>query len=285
MALKPALSIADHITLLQNRGMVFADSKLAAAFLAKNNYFRLNIYFHKLMDAPDHFPAGVTFERVIEIYGQDQWLRNRLLSILEPIEIVTKANLVNYLGTTYGSDCFYHYGFCLDRAEHQAVFDIFQTEISRRCKDPVVIHHHNKYGGVFPIWVVVDYLSMNALSRYYANLKGNDKKQIASAAFYVNEVHLENWLHVLCVLRNICAHYGYLYRRDFALKPKITKRMNWPQQNGSLFALCLVMRELSDKARWQEFLTAVDQKLAATPSFSLADYGFPADWRQRLARP
>ena len=54
MALKPALSVHDQIELLRQRGMTIDDEKKATAFLQSNHYYRLNIYFHKLMDSPDH---------------------------------------------------------------------------------------------------------------------------------------------------------------------------------------------------------------------------------------
>jgi abortive infection bacteriophage resistance protein len=87
MALKPALSIADQIELLRQRGMIVADEKKAGIFLRSNHYYRLNIYFHKFVDSPDHYKNGVRFSHIMAVYEYDRWLRNRILSVLEPIEI------------------------------------------------------------------------------------------------------------------------------------------------------------------------------------------------------
>jgi abortive infection bacteriophage resistance protein len=89
MPLKPALSIQDQIVLLRKRGMIIDSEPTAATFLASNHYYRLNIYFHKLMDSPDHFREGTQFSHVMANYSNDSWLRNKILPVLEPIEIKT----------------------------------------------------------------------------------------------------------------------------------------------------------------------------------------------------
>ncbi len=98
MPLKPALSIQDQIALLRTRGMIIDSETTAATFLASNHYYRLNIYFHKLMDSPDHFREGTQFSKVMAIYGNDSWLRNKILTILEPIEVKTRTQVSHYLG-------------------------------------------------------------------------------------------------------------------------------------------------------------------------------------------
>ena len=67
--------------------MIIDSEATAATFLASSHYYRLNIYFHKLMDSPDHFREGTQFSQVMAIYGNDSWLRNKILTILEPIEV------------------------------------------------------------------------------------------------------------------------------------------------------------------------------------------------------
>lgn len=54
--LKPALTIEQQIYLLQERGMIIDDFGEVKRFLEETNYYRLNIYFHKLMVTPDRFP-------------------------------------------------------------------------------------------------------------------------------------------------------------------------------------------------------------------------------------
>jgi len=283
MALKPALSVNEQINLLRGRGMTIDDERRAIDFLQSNHYYRLNIYFHKLMDAPDHYQNDVQLSQVIAIYENDRWLRNKVLSILEPIEINARTKISHYLALTYGSDVFYQENIFKDDMKYKEIADNFSNEIKRNAKDPVISHHLNRYGGIFPIWVVIEYFSFNTLSKFYKNLLEQDKKTIAKQMYGVNDYLFGQWLHVLSVHRNICAHYGYLFRREYPIRPVIAKSFNWdPVQNNKLFAQFLVMRRLSDRKLWQNFIHKVSDCENKRQFFNLQDYGFPSDWRSYL---
>jgi abortive infection bacteriophage resistance protein len=279
MSLKPALSIKDQLALLQHRGMIIDNESAAVAFFSCNQYYRLNIYFHKLMDTPDHFREGTRFSQVMAIYANDSWLRNKILTLLEPIEIKTRTQISHYLGISYGPDAFYHKGIYKVETIQQAILDNFSKETFRNKSDLVIIHHSDKYGGIYPIWVIVEFLSFNTISKYYSNLQAKDKKNIAENAFGLNDYLLGQWLHVLSVFRNTCAHYGYLYHREYPLRPIMAKSFGWDvAKNNNLFALFLVMRRLSDGMLWHEFIQKISEKETTAPSFHLKDYGFPLDW-------
>ena len=264
--------------------MIIDSEPAAKAFLTSNHYYRLNIYFHKLMDSPNHFRDGTKFSQVTAIYSNDSWLRNKIFSILEPIEIKTRAHIAHYLGVTYGADAFYQSGLYKKILIWQTMKSNFLNEVSRYQSDPVIKHHNTYYGGIFPIWVVIEYFSFNTLSKYYANLQEKDKKGIANNNYRINDYLLGQWLHVLSILRNICAHYGYLFRREYPLRPKLAKSFGWDlSKNNKLFAMFLVMRRLSERSVWHEFIQAVDEKEKTTSLFHLSDYGFPNDWRSYLS--
>ena len=80
-----------------------------------------------------------------------------------------------------------------------------------------------KYAGLFPIWVVIEFFSFNTLSKFYKNLLEKDKKSIAKEMYSVNDYLSGQWMHVLSIQRNICAHYGYLFRREYPIRPIIAK--------------------------------------------------------------
>jgi abortive infection bacteriophage resistance protein len=283
MTLKPALSIHDQIELLRNRGMIIDSETTAAEFLSSNQYYRLNIYFHKLMDSPDHFRAMTHFSQVMAIYANDSWLRNKILTVLEPIEIKMRTQISYYLGMIYGPDTFYRKGIYKNSAICQSILENFTKEISRNKSDPVIKHHQTNYEGLFPIWVVIEYLSFNTLSKFYSNLQEQDKKAIAGSSYRINDYILGQWLHVLSIMRNICAHYGYLYHREYPVRPIIAKSFNWDaSKDNKLFAVFLVMRRLSEDQTWQRFMQSLETKVKSSPFFSLQDYGFPDNWRDYL---
>lgn len=283
MTIKPALSVSEQVKLLQTRGLIIENPSSAEALLLQNSYYRLNIYFHKYMKAENCFKVGTTFEDIVAVYEFDRWLRNRLLTLLEPIEIHIKTRIAYRLSHSYGSDCFYKDNCFKNVDDFKKVTKDFENERNRNYKDPIILHHETAYRGKYPIWVVVEFLSFRAVSNIFACMHERDKKQIAKDAYNVNEYFLGQWLHTLSVLRNICAHYGYLFRREFSVRPKLYREFGWDtNNNGSLFAMCLVLRRLSKQQDWVAFSKALSDKAAVLGRLSLEDYGFPSDWQRYL---
>ena len=279
MKLKPALSITEQIELLRERGMTIKDLGQATSFLQTNHYYRLNIYFHKLMDGKNHFRSDIHFGDIVDVYENDKWLRNRILTVLEPIEINIRTQISHYLALTYGADAFYQERIFKDNNKYHEIKNILIKQITRNKKDPIIIHHQKKYQGLFPIWVIVEFFSFNTLSKFYKNLLEKDKKVIAKGIFNSNDYLLGQWLHVLSIQRNICAHYGYLFRREYSIRPIIAKSFNWDQtKNNKLFAQLLIMKKLSNRILWQRFIKTISDYQKNKPMLNLKDYGFPADW-------
>ncbi len=283
MHLKPPLTIEEQIALLQSRGMIISQPQQAEAFLLNNNYYRLNIYFHKFMGENEQFHENTRFEHIVEVYKNDQWLRNRLLSVLEPIEIGMRSQVAYHLAMKYGADCFYRQENFRDSKIYSALVTLFSKEITRNKKDPVIRHHRKVYAGQYPIWVVVEYLSFNSVSRLFSNLHTEDMKDIAGSTFGINEDFLAQWLHVLSVLRNICAHYGYLFERRFSLRPRLMKEFGWDRaKNDRLFAQMLTIKKLTSSEDWNPFIRDIQQIDDRRASFSLEPYGFPSNWKDYL---
>ncbi|MBS6580742.1 MAG: Abi family protein, partial [Clostridiales bacterium] len=102
--------------------------------------------------------------------------------------------------------------------------EIFKEKIAACIADNkltlVVKHHNQKYGGKFPLWVIIEFFSMGTLSYLYADLLTPDKKQIAATSFNTSADCLQSWLRCLTDLRNRCAHYSRLYYWIFSAVPK-----------------------------------------------------------------
>lgn len=283
MELKPALSIEDQLRLLSKRGLIISDFQAAGQFLLAHNYFRLNIYFHKMMDRNNHFFEGVTFEAVRKVYSSDQWLRHQLLRLLEEVEITSKAYIAYVLALKYGPECFYDKSLFVDADYYQKLLRTFRNEIRRNKSESVVRHHTNNYGGLFPIWVVVDFLSFNSISKLMSNLLLVDCKEISKQAFQMNEEYVKSWLYSLSVLRNICAHYGYLYQRRFSIRPKLIPEFGWDMgDNDNLFVLFLILKRMINSQIWDEVLDGIALRAGKSRMIDLGEYGFPKDWKEYL---
>ena len=74
---KPPISIADQITMLKNRGLLFDDEQAAIECLKNISYFRLANYWRPLeSDKVNHvFKPKSKFENVVALYDFDKELR------------------------------------------------------------------------------------------------------------------------------------------------------------------------------------------------------------------
>jgi len=256
--LKPALKIEGQLSLLQKKGLIIKDTDEEHLFLRENNYYRLNVYFHLLMDSSDHFPDNLSLLQVKEIYDSDSFLRHQIFSLLEPIEVGIKTKMAYYLGNQYGSSAFYMKEIYKSPWIYDQILNVFWHEISRSEKDPVVAHHYMNYSGYFPIWVIVEYLSFNTISKLFGNLKNDDQKKIAGSFNSINERLFENWIHSLSVCRNICAHFGYLFKRSYAVPIKLGyDKAKFPDQERRLFGIFYAIKKLSNRDLWIRVLKNV----------------------------
>lgn len=276
--LKPPLTIDQQINLLKSKGLIIDNLEEAQLFLQDNNYYRLNIYFHKLMDNQDHFQPGITFSRIISICENDSQLRKHIFSILEPIEIKVKTNVAYYLGCHYGSIAFYRKEIYKSPQLHDRLMNSFIKDISYKEKDPVVQHHYQHYSGYFPIWTVVEFLTFNNISLLFNNLQTQDQKRIAIDNFGINEALLTTWIHALVVMRNICAHHGYLYQREYSVPISFGRdSAKYPYLGNTLFGVFYCLEKVSDQKTWSMFydnlIPVIGEKTLIT------DYCFPNDFQ------
>jgi abortive infection bacteriophage resistance protein len=274
--LKPPLTIDQQLEVLNAKGLVIDHIEEAHQFLTENNYYRLNIYFHKFMDSKDHFISGTTFSKLINVHENDTYLRQQVFSMLEPIEINFKTKIAYFLGNKYGSDVFYKKEIYKSSWNFEQIANSLWREISRNEKDPVISHHYEWYYGYLPIWVIVEYLTFGCISKYFVNLQEVDQKEIATNYFGINEYYLANWIHSLSVMRNICAHFGYLYKRNFNVSISFgSDREKYHDQENTLFGIFYSIKKLAKNACWQNFYTKVCQKI--DEEILIKDYEFPSN--------
>ena len=285
--LKPPITISQQIELLESRGMLIDDHSLAAAYFQENHYYHLNIYFHKFMQPNcDYFLPGTSFSDIINANTNDSWLRRELTLLLEPLEIKLRSCLAYYLAIKYGSDVFYDRSVFNTKNYFERLFKSISNDLQKRRNDPVVLHHKNKYAGKFPIWVIVEFFSFNQTSKLFSSMKTSDQKHIASSYFKgLNEDFLGNWFHALSVLRNICAHFGYLYKRKHNPRPRMMPDFKWDKdKNDELFSFVLILHRLSENTIREKFINNLSKSTSQNPTFSLENYGFPADWQDFLTK-
>lgn len=149
-----------------------------------------------------------------------------------------------------------------------------------------------KTGGKLPIWAYVEVLTISDISRMYEILEEDIQKNIAKEFGYYHSsanTLLANLLHSVTIVRNICAHGGRLYNRNFIRKPKLSscqKKLlrieNGQKVYDRLFSFILVIRALTlpqDFEILKEHLIELKNKY---PFVEMRYYGFPDNWKEIL---
>lgn len=270
---KNFLTFDQQIELLRDtKGLIVEDIDLALLTLKTNNYYRLNAYFHQFL-RNDIFIAGTTFNQILNIYNKDRLIRRAIIKYLEKIEIQARCQIGHELGRAYGPQAFFKCEIFKSAPEWENLQASFRKATIRDENDPVATHYYNDLEGDFEIWVVVEYLSFGELSRLFGICDTRIQAKI-SESFQVHETLVKSWLESLSILRNVCAHYGYLHLRIFPTSPAIPKTLQTKvSQTRLLFSHIIALSWLLDSNSKSEFLSSI-----ADIEADWQNYGFPDNW-------
>jgi len=261
---KPAISVAEQIALLKERGLEIQDEARAGLFLRAVSFFRLTPYMRpfQLSGDPKHgFREGAGFRQLSRLYDFDRRLRLLVIDAIERIEVGVRCITSNHMGPTYGAHWYLRRELFKDRYDHKRLLDSIdevqrkalqhywresaridrqqnaaperKIELKRRrAQESYARHYALTYRDppLMPGWAMLEELTLGELSHLYQGLaKDRDRKFIAQQ-LEVPAPLLESWLHTLTPVRNICAHHARLWNRELGIKPELPKQPSfvWP---------------------------------------------------------
>ncbi|MBP3855655.1 MAG: Abi family protein [Ruminiclostridium sp.] len=281
---KSPATVEDQIEKLRSRGCVIEDMDHAVCALSNINYYRLAHYFAIFLETKTRYREGTSFEAVMHIYDFDRLIRSLLLMALEEVEITMRANVSNYHALKYGALGYLNSSSFDDRHNHKAFLKRIDRMIENNTGEQLVTHHMKKYGGAFPLWVIMELFSFGTLNTFFHDMKAEDKRAISENAFGLPYRSVENWLNCLSELRNNCAHYNRLYAVTLSSVPKQPPDIQRPMSN-TLFDYILILKRLYPRSDvWNTAFAAKLNLLIAEYSevIELPYIGFPDNWQDYL---
>ena len=283
--IKSATTHEQQLDILQQRGVIIEDEAKCAEILKNLNYYRLIAYFLPYKQADDTYKPGTRFMHVYRLYEFDRKLRRILFSALEGVEISLRSRFAYYHAHKYGPIGYLEASNFNQRHDHERFKEQLDREVESNKTVLFVKHHIDKYGGVFPIWVIVELFTFGMLSRFYADLPLQDQKNLAKAEYNTTSRNMQSWLRCCSDLRNICAHYGRLYYRIFPAVPAGV--VGTPAQLHRLWGAVLALRGLFlDSSKWNaEVLPAISALIEEyAQDIDLYRMAFPPDWESKLKK-
>jgi abortive infection bacteriophage resistance protein len=249
---KTPLTYQQHLDLLESRGLTISNPEEAVNFLKQVNYYRFTAYCIPFQKPRDVFIEGSTFKRIVELYRLDEELRSAVFAALTPVEIFLRTRTAYELCHRYGTFAQYELSVYQNKKEgNQWLAEL--EEDTRESKEPFLQHYREKYKGFprLPFWMAVEIMGLGSLSKFYSNLTLENRNLICSIDGIDHNV-FKTWLHTITFLRNICAHHGRLWSRNFSIRPKIPdKDPDWkkiPFNNKKLFTTIAVLEWICRKA-------------------------------------
>ena len=292
---KKALTIAEHITLLKERGLIIDDEAFATHSLQNISYYRLAGYWWPMQeDKEQHvFKKDSRFSDVIHLYNFDRELRLLLFDVIEKIEISLRAKLIYHLSHEIDPWWFQNTELFTDTQALIKTLYTIQEEVERS-KDTFIKEHKkkNKDDSRFPpAWKTLELTSFGSLSKLYGNLKHSVKAKniIAEELGAVNHTYLPSWLQSIAQIRNYCAHHSRLWNRNLPGAPKLLSKPpnNWlndvPKQHEfqKLYIhMCLMKYILNIVHPENHFTTNLNKLLEKYPNVDPNALGMKPDWQK-----
>lgn len=286
MEIKPATTYSQQIEKIKERGCNIQDEDFAEMVLSQLNYYRFTAYFLPFRKDDGTYIEGTDFERVYQIYEFDREMRLLLLGALEQIEIFMRSQLAYYHGHAYGPMGYMDRKNFNSKHQHDKFLKNFNREIENNRNSKIVKHHKFKYGGNFPVWAAVELFSFGMTSKFFSDMKRRDRINLANQTIFSDEEKVQSWLKCCTDLRNICAHYGRLYFRNFPSIPAAPQEGD-PPMGMSLFDEIIAAKMLyPDSDTWNSVVLAGIESLIDKyeNAIELNDIGFQEDWKNALTK-
>lgn len=279
------LNVEQQIENLKELGLIIEDEQEAKDFLHDVSYFRLiKAYGYGLKEKNSNYNEGVTFAQIKSLYLFNAKLRHLLFAELEKIEVNLRCRLANYFSCKYGVLGYKDSSNFRDPEYHTKFLNDIELEIRRNGKAAFVKNFRENYeGGELPFYALLELFSFGTLSKFFKNMKNEDKKAIAQT-YGINYIYLESWFEHFAFVRNICAHYGRLYNSNLTVTPKLYRRYEEKNiSNLRLFATLTCLRELlHNDDHWNKFIVELSLLIEDHKFVNPALMGFPSEQWERI---
>jgi len=281
---KKHLNYDEQIALLISRGLVVTDTDLVRKKLEHISYYRLSAYFLPFQREKDIFNADTRFEEILRVYYFDKALRKIVFDAIETLEINLRANIAYNLSRETGA-----FGYMkkenlnIDYTEYINLMQTIQRE-TNRSREAFVTHFKKQYSSdILPVWMMVEIISFSTLSKLFKALK--PEHETMTAKLLIPPKVLKNWLHVTNHVRNICAHHGRVWNKQFAIKALLPKKVTAFQglKNDKIFVVILMLSYMFNRLETADgFKSKIVSLLKEYPDIPLQNMGFSEDWEERL---
>jgi len=280
---KPFFTYQQQIDLLKARGLIIQDESKAISTLRDISYYRLSAYSLTLR-TDDIFHDGTNFDDIVNLYHFDDRLRLIVLRFALCVENSMGAHISYHHSQKYGPLGYTNNQNFKDVMLHAAFLNRLSQKLERSA-EPAILHHKKDLDNTYPLWVAMEAMSFDMISKFYKNMRTADKKSI-SGEYNGNRNlhhHVESWLHCCVNIRNIAAHGSRLYNRLLPVKVRCKRGDSEKFHSNSPFACAYaIFFLLPFDEQKRLFKSLLKDLFLAFPKADKGKLGFPDDWEAIL---
>lgn len=287
---KPALTYADQLQQLKNRGLLVPDEGEFLRLIELKSYYRLSGYWYPLLlDKQRHiFKPNANFDTAIQMYRFDRDLRQLVINEMEKMEIAVRAKMIYIMAHNYGPYWYTDSNIFVNILTHAQTINKIGAEFNRSDAQFIKAFKQKYSDPLPPCWTAFEIMSFGILSTLYKNLKpGRSKRQIANW-FGLDEKTFTSWLHSLVYVRNVCAHHSRLWNRELRIQPNYPRNPanQWlhnnlnVSNNRTYYVLSMIIYLLQTLDNGHNLVSDFKNLLVKYPNIDPAAMGFPTNWHQ-----
>ena len=289
--------------LVTDKGLIINDFVFAEEKLKEHGYFNIIGGYKVPFTNPStrKYVNNATFDDIFALYQFDIQLKKLFLPYLCQIERRVAVSIAYAFSEEHGnSQSEYlnkdnYNNIPTNNAGIMKLIKILKRTINDD-KHEYIKHHRNVKGNV-PLRILVNALTIGNISSLYALSRHSVKSKVSHNFMYVNERELEQYLKVLVIFRNMCAHNERLfssYAHSDIPDTEIHRKLKVPQTGEQyiygkrdLFSLVIAFRYLLPKEDFLVFKKILADTIVKYMKSSsqlgemelLQCMGFPVNWK------
>ena len=303
--MKPFLTYEQQLhKLTDEKQLIINNREFAEEKLRDIGYFALiGGYKEPFRDAMTRvYLENTTFEDIYALYDFDNRLRELIFRYICQIEKKIR-NIISYsfyevygeMQTHYLDTASYNYVRSNQRGIDKLIRMLDGLALTNTDYD-YIVHQRNVYQNV-PLWVLINAMTFGQISKMYSFLTSRIQSKISKNFKKVNERELEQYLKVLVLYRNVCAHNERLFSHkvyseipNTVLHSKLHISQTGNQYNQGkedLFGVVIAFRYLLSADSFllfkRELVLLIDKYVRSSSRITeknlLKQMGFPENWK------
>jgi abortive infection bacteriophage resistance protein len=285
---KPALSYAEQLTQLKDRGLIIENEADFLDILEKKSYYRLSGYWYPLLsDKENHiFKPQSKFSTVYSIYSFDRDLRQLVIKELEKIEIAVRAKMIYNFSHQFGPFWYLDSSNFKDKRAHSETISKITIEFNRSDAQFVKSFRKKYSNKLPPSWTAFEIISFGSISKLYSIFNSGRSKREVADYFGLDDKTFISWLHGFVYVRNVCAHHSRLWNRVMRIQPTIpiSPKRQWLNNtaianNRCYFILSMILYLLDCLNEKNSLLDDFKYLLKKYSNIDPIAMGFPPNWK------